>query len=78
MNRKAVIEKANDLILVAPTAEARRQIQNIVSTLLLAAGAYDGFQYIQWLNGGYDKWVAAGKPKDTMQFVPDRTLIRFY
>lgn len=72
-------EKANQMILNAPTRDQRRAIQSITESLLFAANAYRGFNYVGWgLRGGYEKWVEAGKPEDKSAFMGDQSLIYFY
>lgn len=78
INRDKVVAQLNEMILAAKNPEMRTIIHNVGSALLMAANSYKGFGYIGWLEGGYDLWVAAGKPKDTMQFCGDKTVTRLY
>lgn len=79
MNRAAIIKRANELIANAPTPEARKDIFELVSSLLLAANEYNGFNYTEWIfEGGYERWKKDGCPEDNSPYFGDQTRRFFY
>jgi hypothetical protein len=46
------------------TTEARKAIAGFIEAVLFEANAYQGYNHVYWSReGGYDAWVAAGKPE---------------
>jgi hypothetical protein len=46
------------------TTEARKAIAGFIEAVLFEANAYAGYNHQYWAReGGYDAWVAAGKPE---------------
>lgn len=71
--------KANTLFASPDsTPEQRKAVAGFVSGFLHATGNYHGYNYLDWLSGGYDRWVADGKPRDTGPYLGDETRIVFY
>jgi hypothetical protein len=67
------------------TTEARKAIAGFIEAVLFEANAYGGYNHVYWSReGGYDAWVAAGKPEgaEKQQYIygPDATddYRRFY
>lgn len=60
------------------TAEMRKGAASVLETILHATDNYAGFNYLQWLNGGYDAWKAAGEPADNTPFLGDETRRVYY
>jgi len=69
--------KLNEMIANEPLPEKRKLIQEIGTLLLLALGVYNGFNYADWINGGYQRWVQDGKPKNNTPYLGDQTKIVF-
>lgn len=46
------------------TTEARKAIAGMLEAMLFEANAYQGYNHVYWSReGGYEAWVAAGKPE---------------
>lgn len=78
MNREKVIAAMNTMIEETELKEHRERLKAVFTMLLLECGTYKGFNYSDWLDGGYSKWLAAGRPKDTGPFFGDESKVRFY
>jgi len=76
--RERIIKAANEAIAAAPDATARVALPSLLTTLLMKADLYRGFNYVAWADGGHAAWVAAGKPEDNTPFLGDQSLVRFY
>lgn len=61
---------------VAP--EYRRGVADIVHEVLMDTGNYHGFNYLDWLEGGCDRWHADGKPADNKAYLGDQTRIVYH
>ena len=42
--------------------EVKAELCVMLSSMLSEVDSYHGFNYIYWLNGGYDAWVKDGEP----------------
>lgn len=87
MSRKtfdvAALLKESNRLLALPdnehvNADWRRGVATSLEHVLLATGNYEGFNYLDWLNGGYEKWVADGKPVDTRPYLGDESRRVYY
>ena len=76
--RQLIIDRANNLIKDASTPENRVAIAIVVSDLMHAAGIYKGFNYVDWVDGGWQRWCDDGKPADNTPYLGDQTKIRYY
>lgn len=76
--RAVIVARANETITNCPTPEARGALQSVYAGILMATNSYNGYNFAAWLNGGYDAWVAAGKPADNTRFLGDQSMIVFY
>jgi hypothetical protein len=75
--RAKLIAQLNKQIAEAPSVEQRLSLQMTFSTLLNAMGCCRGFGYVEWNNGGYEKWRDAGRPDDNREFFGDQSLIEY-
>ena len=83
---QAVVDKANQWIANStPDRTAERTLMHsFVSSLLMEANSYHGFNYIYWLETGCEQWHQCGEPegveKDFFMYGPsgDKTRVRFY
>jgi hypothetical protein len=85
---KAMIESANEFFKNSPDNKRaeRKFLHDYVSALLLKAGTYNGFNFVYWLDQGYQEWILAGQPdnykgqKDKYIYGPsnDDSRIRYY
>lgn len=62
----------------APTPEARKELESILSYILHRTGNYGGFNYVAWLDGGCERWEKDGRPLDNTPYLGDQTKVRFY
>lgn len=76
--RVILVAKMNETIAACPLPEARQNLINSFTSLLFNLNDYKGFNYVDWVNGGFQKWITAGKPEDNKPFIGDETLICFY
>lgn len=58
--------------------EARQELAAVLRTVLHETGNYNGFNYVDWYNGGCDLWRAAGEPQDNTPYLGDLTKVFFY
>lgn len=77
-----VIRNRVNVMLAAPdsshcNAETRKGAAFILETVLHDTGNYAGFNYLDWMNSGHDRWVADGKPADTTPYLGDQSR-RYY
>ena len=49
--------------------EGKAQLCTLIENMLMDAGMYAGFNYVYWMNGGYDEWVRDGKPEDNSRYL---------
>jgi hypothetical protein len=85
MGRKTIdvdqIKKmVNDRIRISPPEAKweRIALHSLLTTILHDTGNYRGFNYIDWRDGGYDKWVQDGEPDDKARYLGDQTKTFFY
>jgi hypothetical protein len=58
--------------------ETKRELSYTIDTLLMETGNYHGFNYIKWAkNGGFEQWLADGKPVDNKKYLGNE-YDRFY
>lgn len=76
--RELIVKEANKLIANCPLPEARQNLVNSFTVLLIACGNYKGFNYSEWLDKGHAQWIKDGSPLDNSPYMGDKTLIRFY
>lgn len=67
----------NRMIAEAPTPYHRSGMQSLFTTLLMGCKVYNGFEYVDWAEGGFSRWVADGKPMDNTKYLGDQTKIRY-
>jgi hypothetical protein len=83
---QAVVDKANEFMNESPDSDrpARKMLAVFVDSLLFEARCYNGYNYLYWLETGYDQWVKDGRPdfleKDPYIYGPtgDDSRVRFY
>lgn len=62
--------KINQRIALSESVEARKALCSILEDTLFDANAYGGFRHLYWASeGGYEAWVAAGRPEDTTPYL---------
>lgn len=49
--------------------EQRKTMAIFLEGVLHKTGNYDGFQYLDWIEGGRDRWVAEGQPHNTSDYI---------
>jgi len=37
---------------------------SMIQKILFLSNNYEGFQFLPWLEGGYERWMEAGQPED--------------
>ena len=57
--------------------EIRLGFCSVLEQILHKTGNYNGFQYLDWLDGGCERWNADGRPKDNTPYLGDQSR-RFY
>lgn len=77
-----VLARVNAM-LAAPDSDycnesTRKGAATILECVLHETGNYNGFNYLDWMNGGFDRWVADGEPKDTDPYLGDKTRRVYY
>ena len=60
------------------TPEFRMGIATALEKILHETGNYHGFNFLEWLHGGCDKWIADGKPNDNTKYLGDQTKRIYY
>lgn len=76
-SRRKLVASMNELIAECPLPEARQNLINSFSSLLIRSQSYLGFGYVAWDNGGYQQWLKDGKPEDNTKYLGDQTMIKF-
>ena len=58
----------------------RKALQSFIETILYETNTYYGFNYVHWLEKGFNEWIEAGEPdgKEKYKFFGDETRIIFY
>jgi hypothetical protein len=59
-------------------ADVRKGAASVLETVLFATGNYAGFNYLGWVDGGCERWIADGKPEDKESYIGDRTRRVYY
>lgn len=59
--------------LSVSTKESRLAYASLLESVLHETGNYKGFNYLEWMNGGADRWHADGCPKDKTPYLGDET-----
>lgn len=49
--------RVNRMIEKTESKEAREALAILLSSVLMDCNAYKGFNYVEWLNGGSEKWA---------------------
>ena len=47
---------------------AKAYLCTVLENVLHETGNYHGFGYIGWMEGGYQRWKAAGEPEDKEEY----------
>lgn len=63
-------------IATCKTPEGRQALQSFGTDILIALDAYNGFNYLGWMNGGCAQWMADGEPIDNTKYLGDQTMVR--
>ena len=67
----------NDRIRHCSEIEAQ-ELCALLETVLHQTGNYKGYNYLDWLEGGCDRWVADGKPENNKKYLgPDHKRLYF-
>jgi hypothetical protein len=78
----ALLTESNRLLALPDsehtTAEWRKGVATTLEHVLHATGNYEGYNFLDWLNGGYDKWIADGRPESTTPYLGDETRRVYY
>lgn len=77
---EALTQKINYRIANSPAERSaeRLELASFLSNILHETGNYHGYNFSQWLNGGHDRWIAAGQPEDKTEFLGDISRVFFY
>ena len=61
------------------TDDFRAGIAVMIEFALHSTGNYQGYNFIEWIKeGGYERWVAAGKPDDKAEFIGNESRRMYY
>lgn len=52
----------------AATKEFKMGICVMIEKILFQTDNYAGFNYVEWMNGGYERWIEAGEPEGSEKF----------
>ena len=64
------VERANRILADTElNYEGKTYVCTLIENMLMDAGMYAGFNYVYWMNGGYDEWVRDGKPEDNSRYL---------
>lgn len=64
------VERANRILADEElNYEGKIYVCTLIENMLMDAGMYAGFNYVYWMNGGYDEWVRDGKPEDNRKYL---------
>ena len=73
----ALLAESNRLLALPDSeyvnAEWRKGVATVLDHVLHATGNYNGYNFLGWLNGGYDRWVAEGRHESTTPYLGDET-----
>lgn len=60
------------------TPEQRRELAALLTHTLHKTGNYKGFNYLDWMEGGFERWRRDGEPMDTAPYLGDLTRVVFF
>jgi hypothetical protein len=49
--------------------ETKKEFCIFLETILHETKNYNGYNFLEWINGGYKKWVEDNRPKDNGKYV---------
>lgn len=79
IGRNDIIRGANKLLSTTSTPAERRSLHATIAQLLILGGQYRGYNFVHWsCEGGFEEWVATGKPKNKEPFLGDQSRTFFY
>jgi hypothetical protein len=61
--------KFNDYLRQGISESERKALCVAIENVLHETGNYQGFNYVDWLEGGADRWRADGEPKDNSKYL---------
>ena len=78
--RNMVIYANNLMTDETKTADFRRGVAAVVEGILHDFNVYAGFNFVDWLNGGCERWHAEGEPDfpEKTKYLGDETKKYFY
>jgi hypothetical protein len=56
----------------------RLAVASFLEGILLDTGNYEGFNYLEWLNGGCERWRADGEPANNTAYLGNQTKRVYY
>jgi|APSaa5957512576_1039674.scaffolds.fasta_scaffold168570_1 hypothetical protein len=59
-------------------AEFRKGLAVALAEALHMTDNYNGFNYVEWMGGGYEQWKADGKPSDNRPYLGDMTRVFYF
>lgn len=69
-----VKELANSLLANKKlTDEERKGVAALLERVLFESDNYNGYGLVDWLEGGFQKWVADGQPTDNTAYLGNQT-----
>lgn len=75
---KQVIRANNMLNIDTITQKEKAVVCCMIEALLMDAKCYKGFNYIYWMDKGYDEWVADGKPENNKKYLGEEYNRHYY
>jgi hypothetical protein len=77
-----LLETANRMLAAEDgpymNADIRKGVAKLLEATLHETDTYAGFNYLEWMSGGFDRWVADGKPQDTTPYLGDQTRRHYF
>ena len=65
-----MVERANRILADKKmNYEGKAALCTLIENMLMDAKMYAGFNYVYWMNGGYDEWVKDGKTEDNRKYL---------
>lgn len=58
--------------------DVRHGIARVMQHVLFETNNYRGFNYVEWLDGGFKAWKADGEPEDNTKYLGNQSRIRYY
>jgi hypothetical protein len=77
-SRELLVSIFNKEILHAPNDDTRRILGNAFCSILIQVNSYNGFGHTDWLENGYERWVADGRPSDNSPYRGNESKITIY